>query len=566
MRRSAGRTSRASPLWRRSWTRSGGAPRREFPGTIPEGLAASAEAGVGEYTFYLEDGTVRLTCEELAERAHRGARRLVAFGVEPGDAVGVLGPNRPEWVVWAFATWIAGAVLVPVQIPLRVRDPDAFEERLCSLVQAGGCRRVLSDPRLAPLLPPGVAISWEERGEESTVLPSPPGAQSAAVIQLTSGSTAAPKGALLTHAAVMAQMEVLRRGYRFPDGTPRTVLSWTPFFHDLGLFANLVHPAVAGSRTHHLPTERFAKDPAEWLRLVERTRVDGTIAPPSAFGSAMRVAHRRGERPDLSSLEAAYFAAEGVDPEVAERMVAMAGEFGFRPEALGATYGLAEAVMAVSYPPVGTGLRIDRVSLGELTDSGVAAPAGDGPARQVISCGEPLMEVRIAGPDGELPERQVGEIQVRGASLMSGYVGSGALEEPFVDGWLQTGDLGYLAEGELYVTGRAKDMVIVVGHNHYPEDFEWAAGRVEGVRPGRCVAFSRPREEGIVLLVEAAEPGADPVTLGREVRRAVRNTTGIAPSEIFVLPAGTVEKTTSGKLRRAAMRDKYASGSLSEVV
>jgi acyl-CoA synthetase (AMP-forming)/AMP-acid ligase II len=531
------------------------------PQTIGEALVATAATEAGEYVFHLESGIVRLSCAELAERAERGARRLVALGIEPGDAVGVLGPNRPEWVVWAFATWLAGAVLVPVQIPLRIRDPEAFRERLRSLAAAGGCRRVLADPRLADMLPDGLAVGWEEGGEESGEELAEPQPLNAAVIQLTSGSTAAPKGALLTHAAVMAQMEVLRRGYRYPDGRPRTVLSWTPFFHDLGLFANVVHPAVAGSSTHHLPTERFAKDPAEWLRLVERTRVVGTIAPPSAFGSAMRVARRRGERPDLSSLEGAYFAAEGVDPKVARRMVETAREFGFRPGAVGATYGLAEAVMAVSYRDVGAGLHIDRVSLRELTDSGLAAPAGDGPARSMISCGEPLMDLRIAGPNGSLSERHVGEIQLRGPSLMSGYVGAAA-PDPFLDGWLRTGDLGYLADGELYVTGRAKDVMIAMGHNHYPEDFEWAAGRVEGVRPGRCVAFSPPGTEGIALLVEPADPGADPAALQRRVRRAVGNAIDVSPSEVIVVPRDTVEKTTSGKLRRAAMRDAYSRGAL----
>jgi fatty-acyl-CoA synthase len=524
--------------------------------TIPEALFATAARGEGEHVFHLEDGVVILPCAELAERATKAARRLATLGVQPGDAVGVLGPNRPEWIVWAFATWVAGAVLVPVQIPLRIRDRGAFEAQLRSLVEVGGCRRVLADPRLVGLLPDGVAVPWDESGAAATdpVFPEP---DSTAVIQLTSGSTASPKGARITHAAVMAQMEVLRRGYRYEDGTPRTVLSWTPFFHDLGLFANVVHPVVAGSSTNHLPTERFAKDPAEWLRLVELTRPAGTIAPPSAFGSAMRAASRRGERPDLSSLEAAYFATEGVDPEVARRMVATAREFGFRPEALGATYGLAEAVMAVSYPCVGTGLGIDRVSLSELTDAGVAAPAGEGPVRLMISCGEPLMDVRISGAKGMLPERHVGEIQVRGPSTMSGYVGAGAAD-PFVDGWLCTGDLGYLADGELYVAGRAKDMMIAVGHNYYPEDFEWAAGRVDGVRPGRCVAFSLPDAEGIVLIVEPADAGADTTALEGKVKRAVSDAIGISPREVVVAPRNTVEKTTSGKLRRAAMRAAYA--------
>jgi fatty-acyl-CoA synthase len=531
-----------------------------LPTTIPEALFAAAERDVGELVFHLDDGKLRLSFPELAERARRGARRLAALGVEPGDAVGLLGPNRPEWAVWAFATWIAGAVLVPVQIPLRVRDPEAFQAQLRSLVVAGGCRQVLADPRLAAMLPAGIAVDWEEPGKERAEQSAVPDSQSAAVIQFTSGSTAAPKGALLCHAAVMAQAEILRAVGQRADGSARTMVGWGPFFHDLGLFANLVAPISIDAAIHQLPTERFARDPAEWLRLIDANHGELTVAPSSAFGSALRAAGRKDERIDLSSLDAAYFAAEGVDPEVVRRMVSTAQAYGFRSEGLGSSYGLAEAVMAVAHTPVGAGLGIDRISLEELTSAAVATPAEEGPARLMVSCGQPRMDLRIVGPEGGLPERHVGEIQVRGPSLMNGYVGPGAPEDPFVDGWLRTGDLGYLADGELYVTGRAKDIMISAGHNYYPEDFEWAAARANGVRPGRCVAFNLPDSEDVVVLVEAN--GDTTKHLERDVRRVVSNAIGVSPSSVVVLPPGVVEKTTSGKLRRAAMRELYVSGAL----
>ncbi len=530
------------------------------PATIPEALFATAARGAGGYVFHLEDGPVRLSCAELAERAQRGARRLIARGVQPGDTVGVWGPNRPEWAVSAYAAWIAGAVLVPVQIPLRIRDPAAFAEQLRRLVEAAACRCVLASPELAGILPEGGVAAWDETGDESREEPVAPAPKDAAVIQFTSGSTSDPKGALLTHTAVKAQIDVLRRAYLYEDGTPRSMLSWTPFFHDLGLFPNLVQVAFTGAISHQLPTERFARDPAEWLRLVEATRAALTVAPSAALGSALQAASRRDERIDLSSLDVAYVTAEGVDPEVSRRMVDSAERFGFRPDALGAAYGLAEAG-AVSFPYVGTGMRIDRVSLDELTASGVAAPAGDGPVRSMASCGPPLMDLRISGPDGILPEGHVGEIQVRGAAVMSGYIGAG-VPEPCIDGWLHTGDLGYLADGELFVTGRAKDIVIAMGHNYYPEDFEWAAARTDGVRPGRCVAFNVPDSEDVVVLVEARD-GEASEGLEREVRRSIADAVGVSPSQVVVLPSGTVEKTTSGKLRRAAMRDMYVRGDLS---
>lgn len=530
------------------------------PATVTEALLGTAAEGVGEHVFHLEEGIVPLPLSELAERAQRGACSLLALGVEPGDAVGVFGPNRPEWIVSAFSIWAAGAALVPMQIPWRIRDADAFRQQVRRLVEAGRCRRVLADPGLASMLPDGVGVRWDELRGESSEQPPGPAPDSAAVIQFTSGSTAVPKGALLTHAAVMAQIDLLRHGYRYADGAPRAVLSWTPFFHDLGLFANLTQPAVTGSTTHHLPTERFARDPAEWLRLVEAARPAVTVAPSTAFGSALRMVARRGESVDLSSLDAAFFAAEGIDPEVALRMVDTAEQFGLREGALGGTYGLAEAVMAVSYSVPGTGLHIDRVSLRDLAESGVAAQSSGGPERLIVSCGPPHMELRVVGSEGVLPDRHVGEIQVRGESLMSRYVGA-VSPDPFVNGWLRTGDLGYMADGELYVTGRAKDLVIVAGHNYYPEDFEWAAARVDGVRPGRCIAFNLPDSERVAVLVEAKD-GSNPEDLERGVRAEIGSSVGVPPGDVVVLPAGALEKTTSGKLRRAAMREAYISGGL----
>ena len=536
---------------------------RNQASTIPEVLRAAAEEGVGEYVFHLEDGRVAVTSAELLERATRAARRLIALGVEPGDPVGILGPNSPEWLVSAHSVWIAGATVVPAQIPLRIHDPDAFSEQQRRLAEAAGCKLVLADPRLMPFLPVELRVDWSEGERQSGEDPAGPAAEDIAVVQFTSGSTSTPKGVLISHDAVLAQLGMLYDHYYY-DGVRRSTVSWVPFFHDLGLIASVVLPPFTRSTIELLPTELFARDPAQWLRLIEATRGVGTLGPSSAFGSAVRAAKRRGEHIDLSSLDVAHFAAEGVDPEVARRM----GEdgqrfFGLRPEALGSTYGLAEAVLGVAYSTMGGGMRTDRISLDELAGSGVAAPAAAGPARTMVSCGKPVMGLRILGESGEtLPERHVGEIQLRGRSLTSGYVGVAA-PDPFIDGgWLRTGDMGYLADGDLYVAGRAKDMVIATGQNYYPEDFEWAAGRVTGVRPGRCVAFSLPGSEGIALLVEAADEGGDPGALARRVERAVSGAIGVRPKDVVVARRGTLEKTTSGKLRRAAMREAYAAGEI----
>ena len=531
-----------------------------LPDTLAECLLRTAERGEGEYVFHLEDGLVRLSSAELAERALHGARRLAAQGVAPGDRIGVFGPNRPEWVIAAFATWLAGATVVPIPKPIRVRARQLLAQANARLLEMADCRRVLVHPELAALVPEELAMSWDADGDATAEPPPLPSGESAAVLQPTSGSTANPKGALVTHAATMAQLEFLgRRLWEGEDGR-RTSLNWTPYFHDLGLFLNgVISAGVWGTTTHQLPTELFARDPAEWFRLLSSTGATMTAAPTSAYGAALRATAGRGERIDLSHVEVVLFGAESVDPGVAERMVQGSAGVRFRPEALGSSYGLAEAVLAVTISPVGAGLRLERLSLDALSQLR-AEPAGERPARVLASCGRggDHVELRIAGPEGVLPERHVGEVQIQGPSLMERYVGADA-PDPFVDGWLRTGDLGYLADGELFIAGRLKDMVIVLGQNYYPEDFEWAAGGLEGVRPGRCVAFGDDVSERLVLLVEPSDE-RDYLALARSVRERVSDAVGVMPAEVAVVPRGTIEKTTSGKLRRSFMRDAYSNG------
>jgi fatty-acyl-CoA synthase len=532
---------------------------REWASTLAEALTTGA-AQRATLSFHLEDGQVSISGAELADRAMAGARVLAARGIGPGDAVGVLGPNRPEWAVWAWATWVAGATFVPLQIPLRVRDPEAFAEQVRSLIYAAGCRLVLADPRLVGIVGGDACLPWDEPGSPPGADPVLPGPDDPAVIQFTSGSTAAPKGALVSHRAVMAQMELIDHWTPGSIGG-RVVVGWVPFFHDLGLFYYVVAPVVFGGDAHYLPTERFASDPVEWLRLVTATRANITVAPGSAIGAAVRSALKRSDPIDLSSLEFMRFAAEGVDPEFADQLREAAGRLKLPLKSLGSSYGLAEAVLGVTSA---SELHDDRVDVEAMTRSGLALPATGDRVRRVVSAGRTGLttEVRIVEADGaERREREIGEICVRGPSIMDRYVGAGAPDPFDEDGWLRTGDLGYLAEGELYVTGRIKDLMIVMGHNYYPEDFEWAAGRLDGVRAGRCVAFGSGDGEEVVLLVE---PSGDSNggELTAAVRHAVRDAVGVAPRRVVVLPPGSVEKTTSGKLRRSAMRSAYLRGDL----
>jgi fatty-acyl-CoA synthase len=366
---------------------------------------------------------------------------------------------------------------------------------------------------------------------------------------------------VVSHGAVLAQLDVLLAGTADPENNDRA-LGWVPFFHDLGLFFFLLHPVINLEAGHVLPTERFARDPAEWLRLVGRVRATMIDAPQSAWASAVSAARRHTDGLDLSSLRIAWFGAERVDPAFVDRLTEVAAEWRLPVQALGGTYGLAEAVMGVAATPRGAGLRILDVDRDVLSTKRMAVPPASTVTR-LVSSGRagPGFQLRIIGPErDDLSDGHVGELLVTGPSVMTGYLDRDPTDG-FVDGWVATGDHAFLHEGELYIAGRAKDMLVVYGQNYHPEDFEWAAGRVPGVRPGRCVAFTVDDGERIVLLVEPSDP--DPSqSLEREVMLAVQDAIGAAPTEVVVVPAGTVEKTTSGKLRRPVVRQRYESGTL----
>jgi fatty-acyl-CoA synthase len=526
--------------------------------TIPAAFLEAVSRRAGAHVFQLEDGPTRLGGDELAERAARGARWLASRGIGPGDRVGIMGANRPEWVIGAHASWMAGAAVVPIQFPLRMRDPDALSERVRSLARAGGCTLVLSAPALTFLLPE-LAVDWDVLERGGGTEPSAPRPGDPAIIQFTSGSTSQPKGSVISHAAALAQVAATGGTMR-PDPADEVILGWAPFFHDLGLSLFIVTGAVLGATCQLLPTERFARDPAEWLRLVPEVEASYTIAPQSGWAAAFRAARRLPAPLDLRPVESALFAAEAIDPAFLDRMTSLGEEIGLGADAMGATYGLAEAVLGVTATGRGQRIRVHEIDREVLASESRAIPP-ERAARRVVSCGPPLtgFAVRIASGDESVPDGRVGEVQVRGESVMSSYLDDD--DGGFADGWLRTGDLGYLHEGELYVTGRAKDVLIVMGHNHYPEDFEWAASRVEGVRHGRCAAFVDSARDQIVLLVEASgdEPGPG---LAHTVRRSVADAVGTAPGEVVVVPRDSIEKTTSGKLRRAAMREAYERGAV----
>ncbi|HJP67006.1 MAG TPA: AMP-binding protein, partial [Actinomycetota bacterium] len=521
--------------------------------------------------FHLrQEGEVWLPVERLHESARRRASELVSRGVEPGDAVGVLGPNSPEWITWAFAAWFAGAAMVPLPYPLRVRDREAFREQIASLMNAAGCKVGVGPERFAEDMPDGKGIDWTfDPGRMVASLPEDrPRPEDTAVIQFTSGSTAFPKGAVLPHRSTVAATRNFHLGFGEYDPENSRQVSWLPFFHDWGLFGQVIRPVVAGNQIDIMQTEQFARTPGKWLRLATERRARYLEAPPTAWAGAIRSALHNPEGIDLSNVQGVALGAEPVSAEVIELLEEAGKVLGLARDTLHVAYGMAEVCLGLTINRWEQPLRVDPIDLEEMVANRRAVPASDERlAKRVVSCGSPgpETEIRIATPGTSeaLPERHIGEILAKAASVMDGYLGLPDDQQPFIDGWLRTGDTGYVADGELYVTGRIKDIVIVLGRNYAPEDLEWAAERVKGVRTGRTVAFARPNgSEGEVVVVVEPEGATDPASLPVKVRQSVSDSVGLSPREVLVLAKGSVPKTTSGKIRRNALRDLYEKGEL----
>jgi len=340
---------------------------------------------------------------------------------------------------------------------------------------------------------------------------------------------------------------------------------WLPFFHDNGLIGQVMSGLMTLGTGHMMPTERFASNPGLWFKYVSEVGARILCGPSSAWEMAIRLAAKRPEGVDLSRIDMGILAAEMIDPSVVDRLRADGANLGLRPNSVASAYGMAEASLALTITPIGRGIQIDEVDLDELVHEGHAVPPR-GKTKRIASCGVPVegVELRIMGSDGPVGERVVGEVQAKTPSLMSGYRGQGATD-PFADGWLKTGDLGYLAGGELYVTGRIKDLVIVSGKNYLPDDLEWAASRVDALRVGRSVAFNPPGDDGHVVVAVELAGAPEYSAAARQLRNAVLNATGVNPRTIVVLPKGSIPRTTSGKIKRAAIREAWTTGALMEM-
>src|SRR5271170_1796508 len=556
-------------------------------------LRGRGEPGRSHIQIYEEDDQLRtITFGELYERASVVAADLRRRGLEPGQTVAIMLPTCAEFF-WTFAgILLAGGIPVPIYPPFRadriaeyaarqsniLRNAEAQflltwrqAENLAKLLQprVPSLREVLNAQKLAsaaadPEQPAGEwrpvqHLSHHARGEDI------------AFLQYTSGSTGDPKGVVLTHANLLANIRAIIAGV---DVQPTDAcVSWLPLYHDMGLIGAWFVPLYTGIPLIVMSPLAFLSRPERWLRAIHRHRATICPAPNFAYELCVRkIADKDLEGLDLSSWRAATNGAEPVRAETMERFAKRFAPYGFRRESLMPVYGLAEATLAVSVPRLGSGYKVDRIERAAFESGGSAipAPAGETATLEFVNAGKPVpsVEVRIVDGDGvNLGERQEGRLWFRGPSATRGYYRNPeATRELLRDGdWIDSGDLAYWGEGEIYITGRAKDVIIKAGRNLYPHEVEEIAGRVAGVRTGCVVAFGAPDERtGTERLVVAAElrDMAAAKRIEGEIARAVDEAMGMPPDVIALLPPQSIPKTSSGKLRRSETRRLYLEGKL----
>jgi acyl-CoA synthetase (AMP-forming)/AMP-acid ligase II len=512
-----------------------------------ERLASERRRGV---TLVRARGRSIVPYAEVVDRARRVASALRSRGLRPGDAVVVVLPDPEEAIAAILGAMAAGVAPAPIYPPIGLEAMPVFLRHLAHLLERSGARRVIAAARLMPFLG-AVPQPVDAFAGLLDAAPGPferPAADDTAFLQFTSGTTAAPRGVMVTHGNLAANIGMIRAAARVDEASK--IVTWLPVYHDMGLVGAVLGAISTGIDLSVMPPQLFLRSPRRWLEEISRVGATHTAAPNFAYGLCVkRVPDVSGL--DLSSMRVFICGAEPIIPATLERFNAHFAPAGLHPGAVTPAYGLAEATLAVTFAPYLRGLRCD-----------------ESRAPRVPSCGVPLpgLELRVAGEDGrELGERRLGEVQVRGPTVTPGYVRNPdetrAARTP--DGWLRTGDLGYLAGGELYLLGRSKDVIIVRGRNLYAHDVEGVAGEHPDVRTGNAVAFGVPatNTEALAVVVESRHP-EDAARIAGEVRGRVAEVFGVVPHDVRVVPPGTLPKTSSGKLKRGEMRERYLAGRL----
>jgi fatty-acyl-CoA synthase len=507
------------------------------------------------------------------------AQRLIALDIGKGDRVALIAETGPEFAACFFATIYAAAWPVPLPLPTSFGGRDAYVEQLKVMLESSDPSLLIYPPELADYAEDaarqlGVAArSWDRLSEVAPAGAELPSAASddIAYLQYSSGSTRFPHGVAVTHRQLLDNLRAHGLGLQVQD-TDRCV-SWLPWYHDMGLVGCMLSPLANQMSVDYLKTEDFARRPLAWLDLISRNP-GTTLSYSPTFGydicsRRMSSQTRAEDRFDLSRWRIAGNGADMIRPDVMQAFVDSFASAGFQAQAFCPSYGLAEATLAVSLMPPGEGIRLELVDEAEL--SGVEPEAGKPRRyRAIVNCGRAVegMEIEVRGPTGEpLPDRSIGKVFVRGTSVMVGYYRDEESTKACLteDRWLDTGDMGYMSNGYIFIVGRAKDMIIINGKNHWPQDIEWAVEQLPGFKSGDIAAFAitgPSGEETPAVLVHCRV--SDPEERGKlrdDIKERVRAITGITPV-VELVPPRTLPRTSSGKLSRTKARNLYLTGEI----
>ena len=550
-------------------------------GTIVEALAWHAGRVPDRVHIHLREESgdeTPLTYGWLWHTARTVAGGLAERGLGRGDKVAIMLRTEQRFFPTFIGTLMAGCVPVPLYPPFRLDRIEEYVHRQTAILQNAEARILVTFgevERVAGLLVRQVAslnsvVSADDLDSEPC-RPAPATPDDPALIQYTSGSTGQPKGVLLSHGNLLANIRALIRRF---DITSRDVgVSWLPLYHDMGLIGAWLGPLYFGAPLALMSPLAFLARPVRWLRALDAHR--GTLSPAPNFAFDLctkRIGDEELDGLDLSSVRVLLNGSEPVSPETLHRFIDRFAPYGLDPGAVYPVYGLAECSLGLATPALGRAIRIDRVRRARFQSSGCAEPApdADSGALRFVSCGRALPdhELAVFGDDGDrAPERVQGRVRFRGPSTTGGYYRNEEATRDLVgvDGWLDSGDLGYLADGELFLTGRAKDLIIKAGRNFYPHEAEAIAGAVPGVRTGCVAAFGvtdpdRGTEQFVVLAETRATGDPARTALAQAVSREVGLALGVAPDRVVLAPPGSVAKTSSGKIRRGATRDAWLAG------
>ncbi len=564
--------------------------RRADFASLPEALDYAARGKTG-FNFHSAKG--ELTCvvsyAELREQAIAFARGLIRAGLPPRARMLLIADTYPEFMVAFLGCQYAGLLPVPVSVPTTLGGRDAYIAGLRRQLEGSGATAAMAPVELVSYLgeaAEGLPVSLIGAPAEFLALPGdgaelrPFGKDDPCYLQYSSGSTRFPLGVDVPQRALMANCFAISHfGLEIVSGDRCT--SWLPLYHDMGLVGFMLVPLATQMSVDYVATRDFARRPLVWPTLV--TRYGGSLSFSPTFGydlCARRLAQAEAGGKavaefDLRSWRSAGIGGDMIQPAVQQRFAEAFAPHGFRSTAFVPSYGMAETTLAISFSALDTGVLVDTVDRRKLAEDHVAAPASDDggiKSRGFVLCGKPLPGHRLEVRDGDgtrLSDRRLGRIYVQGPSVMAGYFNQPAATAAVLgaDGWLDTGDLGYTVDGQVVITGRAKDLIIVHGRNIWPQDIEWAVEELPKLRRGDVAAFSVAGpgdEEQVVVLVQCrTSEAAARAELREEVAGAVRRSQALDCAVVLVPPHG-LPQTSSGKLSRARAKSNYLAGAYAD--